>query len=415
MVTKEEVVDLYKPVTLLELKGILDHFKKERSPGPDGWTSEFFIFFFDLVGDDLLQMVEESRINGKVFGSLNYTFLALIPKENNSVSFNDYRSISLCNLIYKVISKVLSNRIKPILERCLSVEQLGFLKGRRIQDAIGAAHESLHNIKKKNTKALVLKLDLKKAFDSIDWDFLRMILLSVGFGIKITDWVMSCVTSANFAVLINGEATKFFKSERGLCQGCPLSPYLFIMIMEGLSLLLSKSISDHHISGIKVSKFLKIVHLMFVDDVLLMSKANQTEWIVILDLLQKFSSASGLCINFAKSTVHYWGLNDNELCSLKASIPFSFFDLSQGFKYLGYMLKPGSKNSEDWRWLVAKFERKIGFWCNKWLSLGGRYVLVKSVLQSLSVFWMSLERIPCFILTILHVGYLSISCGVGRM
>jgi hypothetical protein len=166
-----------------------------------------------------------------------------------------------------------------------------------------------------------LKLDLKKSFDNIDWDFLRMILLSVGFGVKIIDWVMSCVTSANFAVLINGEATKFFKSERGLRQGCPLSPYLFIMIMEGLSLLLSKSISDHHISGIKVSKFIKIVHLMFVDDVLLMSKANHTEWIVILDLLQAFCSASGLCINFAKSTTHYWGLNENELCSSKSVHP----------------------------------------------------------------------------------------------
>jgi hypothetical protein len=310
MVTEEEAVDLYKPVTLLELKAVLEHFKKERSPGPDGWTSEFFIFFFDLVGDDLLQMVEDSRKKGKIYGSLNSTFLALIPKENNSASFNDYRPISLCNLIYKVISKVLANRIKPILERCLSAEQLGFLKGRRIQDAIGAAHESLHNIKKKNSKSLVLKLDLKKAFDSIDWEYLRLILLTVGFGVKITDWVMSCVTSANFAVLINGEATKFFKSERGLRQGCPLSPYLFIMIMEGLSLLLSKSISDHLISGIKVSKFLKIVHLMFVDDVLLMSKADPIEWIVILDILQDLCSASGLCINFSKSTAHYWGLNE---------------------------------------------------------------------------------------------------------
>ena len=186
-------------------------------------------------------MVEDSRLNGKVIGSINSTFLALIPKENNSVSFNDYRPISLCNLIYKIISKVLSNRIKPFLEICLSVKQMGFLKGRRIQDAIGASHEGLHSIKKKNTKALVLKLDLIKAFDNIKWGFLRLILLSVSFSVKIFDWVMSYVTSTNFAVLINGEATKFFKSERGLHQGCPLSPYLFIMIMEGLSLLLSKT------------------------------------------------------------------------------------------------------------------------------------------------------------------------------
>ena len=106
-------------------------------------------------------------------------------------------------------------------------------------------------------------------------------------------------------VMINGEASSFFKSERGLRQGCPLSPYLFILIMEGLSLLLSKSIIEHHISGIKVSKFIKIVHLMFVDDVLLMKKADLVEWLVIQDMLQLFCSISGLSINYSKSSVHY--------------------------------------------------------------------------------------------------------------
>jgi hypothetical protein len=98
---------------------------------------------------------------------------------------------------------------------------MGFLKGKHIQDAIGTAHESLHSIKKNKLKALVLKLDLRKAYDCIDWNLLRLILLKVVLGLHMTNWIMSCVTSSSFVVLINGEATDFFRSDRGVRQGCP--------------------------------------------------------------------------------------------------------------------------------------------------------------------------------------------------
>jgi hypothetical protein len=210
---------------------------------------------------------------------------------------------------------------------------------------------------------------------------------------------MSCVSSASFAVLINGEASDYFKSWRGLRQGCPLSPYLFILIMEGLSLMLSRGSDDHNLSGIQVTKFLKIIHLMFVDDVLVMSKADLKDWKVIFDILQAFCLVSGLSINFTKTTVHYWGLEESELSQFKAILPFTFADLNLGFKYLGYHLRLGASKTEDWGWLVAKIENKIGLWCNKWLSMGGRLILVKAVLESQSVFWMSMEVIPRATLT----------------
>jgi hypothetical protein len=103
----------------------------------------------------------------------------------------------------------------------------------------------------------------------------------------------------------------------------------------------------------------------------------------ILDVLHVFCNVSGLSINSLKSTVHYWGVSEAELSLLKNSIPFPFLDLKDGLRYLGYRLKPGASTSADWSWLVAMFERKIGFWCNKWLSLGGRFILVKSVLEGL--------------------------------
>jgi len=129
MVNDAEASSLCRPVNLEELREVLFMFKKDKSPGHDGWTIEFFIFFFDLVGVDLLEMVEESRMKGQIAGGLNSTFIALIQKSNKPTTFNDFRSIYVCNLCYKLISKIIANHIRPFLSRSLSIEQLGFPKG----------------------------------------------------------------------------------------------------------------------------------------------------------------------------------------------------------------------------------------------------------------------------------------------
>jgi len=128
-----------KPVTKHEIWETLKLFSIDKSPGPYGWTVEFYIKYFEVVGDDLLDLVEDTRVRGRVRGSLNTTFLALISKENNPQSFDNFRPIALCNLCYKLVSKVIANMIKPVLSRELSCNQLGFLKGRQILDAIGTA------------------------------------------------------------------------------------------------------------------------------------------------------------------------------------------------------------------------------------------------------------------------------------
>jgi hypothetical protein len=402
MINEEEAGLLYRPVSLEELKLVLSHCKKERSLGPDGWTTEFFLHFFELVGEDLLAMVEESRSLGSIVGGLNSTFLTLIPKANNPTTFEDFHPISLCNLCYKLISKIIANRIKPFLSKSISSKQMGFLKGRRIQDAIGTAHESIHSIKKKKMQALVLKLDLKKAYDCIHWDFLRLILHKIGFGLNFTNWIMSCLTSSSFVVLLNGEATDFFRSGRGVRQGCPLSPLLFILVMEGLSLLLKNSMAKGEITGIKVARVTRILHLLFVDDVLIMSKASLGEWREIDKLISFFCRASGLEVNHSKSTVYHAGLSESELIQYKSFLYFSFGDLSNGFRYLGYTLKTGAQRAVDWAWLVKKVSSRIDLWCNRWLSLGGRYILIKSVLEGQAVFWMSMEALPRSILSTLR-------------
>jgi hypothetical protein len=246
---------------------------------------ELYLHYFDLMAQDLLEAIEDSRIRGLVNKQLNNTFIVLIPKQNHPRQFSDYRPISLCNLSYKIITKIIANRIRPLLSRALAEEQLGFLKGRQILDAIGTAQECLHSIKTKNLPAILLKLDLKQAFDCVNWNFLHLILLQCGFGAATTNWMMGCITTASLAVLINGEATKAFHSERGLRQGCPLSPLLFILVLECLSILLKRSKLDGNLTGIRASRLTQILHLLFVDDVIIMTSDSLSEWTEIYNVL----------------------------------------------------------------------------------------------------------------------------------
>jgi hypothetical protein len=140
-VEEEDNQSLMAVVTEKELLEVIHSFQKGKIPGPDGWPIEFYLGFFDLIGQDVLKVVEESWVNGHIHDPLNSTFIALIPKSDNPSSFDDFRPISLCNFLYKIISKVISRRLKIILSRNISSEQFGFLEGRKIHEAIGVAQE----------------------------------------------------------------------------------------------------------------------------------------------------------------------------------------------------------------------------------------------------------------------------------
>lgn len=175
--TMEDNDEVWRPITKSELEYVLLNMPKDKSPEPDGWTQEFLSTFFYLVGDDLLRVVEDSRTQGRVEGSINSTFIALIPKESNPESLSDYRPISLCNFDYKLISKIIANRIRGRLGEFISSEQFGFLKDRLITDTIGMVRESIHSAKTHKKSCMFLKLDIKKAYDRATWSYLRLILI----------------------------------------------------------------------------------------------------------------------------------------------------------------------------------------------------------------------------------------------
>ena len=160
--------------------------------------------------------MQESQRAKKVLGALNSIFLALIPKKQNASPFKDFRPISCCNVVYKIIAKIIVQHLKPILGEIITEEKFGFLFNRQVHDAVFLSQEEIHTIKRCKRKSFALKLDLSKYYDRVNWTFLMLVLIQIGMDLEIVNWIMGCVQLDSFVVLINGSPSNFFRSTRGL-------------------------------------------------------------------------------------------------------------------------------------------------------------------------------------------------------
>ena len=197
---------------------------------------------------------------------------------------------------------------------------------------------------------------------------------------------MSCITTVSFSVLINGAASPFFHAERGLRQGCPLSPLLFLLVAEGLSRALNEAKRLGRFSGVCIGEQLAITHLLFVDDVLIFYSGYRRDTRVLKEILDLFTKATGMDINFEKSTRIAHLLRPEEELELVENFPFISSGLDVGLKYLGFSLKANLYLKKDWSWLIGKVEKRLQVWSYRWLSRAGRLVLVKAVLEAIPVY-----------------------------
>jgi hypothetical protein len=222
--------------TAAEVSYAAHQLKGNAAPGPDGLNASFYQAYWDIIGGEVTQAALNVLNNGGNPESLNFTHICLIPKHNNPTTPADYRPIALCNVILKIITKAITNRIKSILPDIISPQQSAFLPGRLITDNTLLAFESFYYLKhnKNKKKGYVgIKLDMAKAYDRLEWSFIKNTLTTMGFPNNLVNTIMNCVSSVSFSILVNGQPSHYFKPNRGIRQGDPLSlpTSLFFVLM----------------------------------------------------------------------------------------------------------------------------------------------------------------------------------------
>ena len=295
--------ELEGEITVNECQDILQTFKRGKSPGDDGFPWEFYNCFFDILGQDLVDSFNASYNAGEMSISQRRGVITLIPKEDSDLSsLNNWRPITLLNLDYKIASKVIAKRIEKVILLLVSPDQTGFIKGRYIGENIRLINDILEQKRIQNIPGILLQLDFQKAFDTIEWKFIQRTIALFNFGETIQHWVSTFYTNTQSAVLNNGFSTNYFALSRGVRQGCPLSPYLFILAVE---LLACKIRQDKEIQGINIfQREFKISQ--FADDTTLLNK-NSNSVRRAITVLDNFGGISGLRLNPSKTKALWLG------------------------------------------------------------------------------------------------------------
>lgn len=251
-ITEAQNKDLDKEITTEEIEKSIYSMPLEKAPGPDGFTVAFYRTHWETIKKDYVRMAKKNFAKCKLGSSIKSSHLALIPKDPCPQSFDRFRPISLCNVSYKIITKILANRLKKVLPSLISENQGGFVPGRHITDNVILIQEAIHSSISRKEKGMIIKLDMANAFDRVNHAFLQAVLMKFGISEHFTSRIMECISHNWTAPLINGRPCNAFKSSRGLRQGCPLSPFLYIIMAETLSLHLENKHKVKEITGVEI-------------------------------------------------------------------------------------------------------------------------------------------------------------------
>ncbi|KAH9662191.1 reverse transcriptase domain-containing protein [Citrus sinensis] len=394
LVTAEDDVVLCREPDIDDVRRAVFSIDPESAPGPDGFCSRFYQVCWDIVGRDLLDAVLDYFRGSAMPRGFQSTLLVLLPKKESPSSWADFRPISLCNVSNKVITKLLVQRLSTILPRIISPTQSGFVPGRVIHDNVLLVQELTHDLNRRTRgNNVVLKLDMEKAYDRMSWPFILQMLRCFGFSERWISLIRRAVYGPWFSVLVNGAIHGYFPSERGLRQGDPISPCLFIIAAEFLSRGLVHLYSRYPSVRYRSAASTDISHLSFADDIVIFANGSRCSLQRVMDFLHRYQVVSGQLISRTKSSF-YIGKPASASCRSIVHSVTGFQWRQLPFIYLGCPIFTGCLKISYFDGMVRKVRERISGWANRLLSFGGKLILIRHVLSALPLHLFHVLRPP---------------------
>jgi hypothetical protein len=396
VLSQDEVEQLAAPITQEEVRCAVFNMHPWKAPGADGFPAGFYQKSWDTVGVNVKKFVEKVWNEPSAISEVNHTDICLIPKVSQPEFIKQFRPISLCNTSYKIVSKVVVERLKRCVAKLVSPYQTGFVPGRNIHENIVVAKEMLHSMHQKQGKKgyFAIKVDLAKAYDKLSWEFIWRVLVEIKFPEVLINVIMHAVSSVWTNVKWNGARADYFKPQRGIRQGDPISPYLFALCMDKLSHLILHAVDEGKWKGIRAGRNGPVVsHLMFADDLLLFGEANERQMQYVIDVLERFCSMSGQEVSSDKTSILFSRNVERSMRSRMLQI--SRYKETNSFgKYLGVPLTSTTPKRQDFQYILDQVSNKLSAWKASHLSFVGRVTLAKSVIEAVPIYPMMSSSIP---------------------
>ena len=364
-------------LTVDEVFTALEGMARNKSPGSDGLPVEFYSAFWDVLGQDLVDL-NSSLASGSLPASLRCTLISLIFKKGDHLEHKNWRPISLLNVDYKLCARSLTGRILNVLHHVIALDQTCGVRGRFIGENVALLRDVILYASETGTPVVILSLDQEKAFDRVGWPFLFRVLDHLGFGPSFISWVQLLYTDIRSAILINGYTSDCFFPSRGVRQGCTLSPLLYVISIE----VLAANLRAHPaIVGLRlpgVSRPLPTLSL-YADDTSVIAVSDAAT-LAVFDTYAMFERGTGSKLNLGKCEVLWLGPWRNRVDS-----PIAIKWTSSKIKVLFVYLGNGDLDEDNWRPRIETVERCLKSWLSRSLSFSGEALVINAL--ALSRIW----------------------------